>query len=207
MSAVASQITRLSTVYSAVCSGAHQGKHQSSALQAFVRGIHWWPRWTPLRRTSNVENVSIWWRHHVLAAVRSRSKIFIRVSGHRMCYNISSEEITWDRNTKMDASTHKRCRIFVCLRVNPCPVDLMGQNQAGVGPMPVLSVRLIPTWSCHSINDIFMACLQRIWFVAQPLHESRIDKSIGCRSVWSISGVRLNQERLLSETPSRTKMD
>ena len=39
MSALASQITDIS----AVCSGADQRKHQSSASFAFVRGIHGWP--------------------------------------------------------------------------------------------------------------------------------------------------------------------
>ena len=37
---VMSQISCLSIVYSTVCSGADQRKHQSSALLAFVRGIH-----------------------------------------------------------------------------------------------------------------------------------------------------------------------
>ena len=43
MSAMASQITSLTIVYSTVYSGADQRKHQSSASQAFVRGIHHWP--------------------------------------------------------------------------------------------------------------------------------------------------------------------
>ena len=43
MSAMASQITSVSIVYTTVCSGADQRKHQSSALLAFVRGIHRWP--------------------------------------------------------------------------------------------------------------------------------------------------------------------
>ena len=38
--AIASQITSLASVYSTVCSGADQRKHQSSASLAFVRGIH-----------------------------------------------------------------------------------------------------------------------------------------------------------------------
>ena len=42
MSAMASPITSLTTVYSAVYSGTDQGKHQSSASLAFVRGIHRW---------------------------------------------------------------------------------------------------------------------------------------------------------------------
>ena len=40
MGAVASQITSLTIVYSAVDSDANQRKHQSSASLAFVRGIH-----------------------------------------------------------------------------------------------------------------------------------------------------------------------
>ena len=43
MGAMASQTTSLTIVYSTVCSGAHQRKYQSSAPQAFVRGIHRWP--------------------------------------------------------------------------------------------------------------------------------------------------------------------
>ena len=39
-SALASQITSLTIVYSSVYSGADQRKHQSSASLAFVRGIH-----------------------------------------------------------------------------------------------------------------------------------------------------------------------
>ena len=40
MSAIASQITGVSSVSSAVCSGADRRKHQCSASLAFVRGIH-----------------------------------------------------------------------------------------------------------------------------------------------------------------------
>ena len=43
MSAKASQITSLTTVYSIVYSGTDQRKHQSSASLAFVRWIHRWP--------------------------------------------------------------------------------------------------------------------------------------------------------------------
>ena len=42
MSAIASRITSISIVCSAVCSGADQRKHRSSASLAFVTGIHQW---------------------------------------------------------------------------------------------------------------------------------------------------------------------
>ena len=42
MSAIASQITSVLIVYSTVCLGADQRKHQSSASLTFLRGIHRW---------------------------------------------------------------------------------------------------------------------------------------------------------------------
>ena len=65
MTTMTSQITSLTIVYSTVYSDADQRKQQSSASLAFVWGIHW-DRWIPAQRTSYAENVSIWWRHHVV---------------------------------------------------------------------------------------------------------------------------------------------
>ena len=47
MSAIASQITGVTIVYSTVCSGADQRIHQSSSSLAFVRGIHRSPVTSP----------------------------------------------------------------------------------------------------------------------------------------------------------------
>ena len=51
ISAMASQITSLTIVFSTVNSGAYQRKYQSSVSLAFVRGIHRWPRNSPHKRT------------------------------------------------------------------------------------------------------------------------------------------------------------
>ena len=65
MSTMASQITSLTIFYSIVYSGADQRKLQSSALLAFVQGIHRWLLNSPHKGpVSNAENVSIWWLHH-----------------------------------------------------------------------------------------------------------------------------------------------
>ena len=64
MSATASQITSLTSGYSAVYSGADQRKHQSSGSLAFVRVTGEFPT----QRASNAENVSISWRYHVCSA-------------------------------------------------------------------------------------------------------------------------------------------
>ena len=61
--AMASQITSLSVVYSAVYSGADKRKHQSSASLAICEGNSPVTGEFPAQRTSNAENVSIWWRH------------------------------------------------------------------------------------------------------------------------------------------------
>ena len=47
MSAMASQITSLTLVYSPVYSGVDQRKHQNSASLSFVRGIQRWPMNSP----------------------------------------------------------------------------------------------------------------------------------------------------------------
>ena len=66
--AMASQITDISIVHSAVYWGADQIKHQSSASLAF----EWNSPVTsefPAPRASNAENVSIWWRHRVCLSI------------------------------------------------------------------------------------------------------------------------------------------
>ena len=50
MSTMTSQITSVSIVYSTVCPGADQRKHQSSVPLAFVWGIHRWPMNSPHKK-------------------------------------------------------------------------------------------------------------------------------------------------------------
>ena len=57
MSTMASQIAGVSIVYSTVCLGAYQRKHQTFASLALTGEF-------PPQRSSNAENVCIWWRHH-----------------------------------------------------------------------------------------------------------------------------------------------
>ena len=81
MSAMAYQITGVSIVCPIVRSGPDQRKHQSSASLAFVRGA---------QKTSNAENVSIWWRHHAdLVCVVSVS-LFVKAIRHWLWYWASS---------------------------------------------------------------------------------------------------------------------
>ena len=66
MGPIASQITSLTIVYTAVYSGADQTKHQSSASPAFCAENSPGTGEFPAQITSNAENISIWWRHHVV---------------------------------------------------------------------------------------------------------------------------------------------
>ena len=60
MDAMVSQITGGSIVYSTVCSGENQRKHQGPASLALTGEF-------PAQNDSNAENISIWWRHDVFA--------------------------------------------------------------------------------------------------------------------------------------------
>ena len=64
ISARACQITCVSIVCSAVCSGVDQRKRQSSASLAFVRGIHRPPVDSPYKGQQRGKT-SIWWRYRV----------------------------------------------------------------------------------------------------------------------------------------------
>ena len=52
-------LTGVSTVCTAVCSGADQRKHQSSASLAFLRGYHWWPVASPHKWSVTCKSLSI----------------------------------------------------------------------------------------------------------------------------------------------------
>ena len=71
MGAMASQITTLTIVYSTVDSGGDQRKHQSSPVTGLCEGNSPVTDEFPAQKASNAENVSIWWRHHVLTRLYS----------------------------------------------------------------------------------------------------------------------------------------
>ena len=65
MSAIASQITSLTIVYSTVYSDADQRKHQSSASLAFVQGTHRGPvnsphKWPVIQTMFSLDDVIMW---------------------------------------------------------------------------------------------------------------------------------------------------
>ena len=95
LSTVASQITSLTIVYLTVYSGTDHRKHQSSAslaLDSSVIGEF------PAQRASNAENVSIWWRHHVISMRDSSSGLsarWCRYLGLLWLCEISNHFVDW----------------------------------------------------------------------------------------------------------------
>ena len=98
MSAMASQITGVLIVYSTVCSGVDQRKHQSSAslsLWGEFTGDRLIPRshrWIPRTKASVAEHISIWWRHHENRKYRCRRWVILHemwseCSRVEMCFN------------------------------------------------------------------------------------------------------------------------
>ena len=86
--------------------GVYQRKHESSVSLAFVRGIHRWSVDFP-RKTSDAENVSIWWRHHAyLISRRSRSFVFVLKQGQVL--NASAEQNLWQSNAVITRSILSR---------------------------------------------------------------------------------------------------
>ena len=86
MSAMASQITSLTVVYSTVYSGADQRKHQNSASLAFVRGIHRSPVNSPYktpvtRKMFPFDDVIMAWKHfppywHFVTGIHRDTKLW-----------------------------------------------------------------------------------------------------------------------------------
>ena len=91
MTTMASQITSLRDVYSIVYSDADQRKHQSSASLAFM----WWPVTGefPAQMASYAENVSIWWRHYVLASYMTHREYTWR---NNECMASNTRSVNWD---------------------------------------------------------------------------------------------------------------
>ena len=66
VSAMASQITSLTIVYSTVYSGADEKNTSKLCVSGLCEGNSQVTGEFPSQRASNAENVSIWWRHHVV---------------------------------------------------------------------------------------------------------------------------------------------
>ena len=91
MGAMASQITSLTLVYSAVYSGTDQRKHQSSASLAFVQRIHRWPvnsphKWPVTRKMFPFDDVIMIYKKKTPGPLRINTQITLM--GHPTKQNL-----------------------------------------------------------------------------------------------------------------------
>ena len=85
MSALAFQITSLTIVYSTVYSRRRSKKTSKLRVTGLCVGNSPVTGEFPAQRASNAENVSIWWRHHVLDFARSGEKTFAILYADNPC--------------------------------------------------------------------------------------------------------------------------
>ena len=102
MSPMASQITRLTIVYSTVYSDADQRKHQSSAAPAFVRGIHRWPVNSPHKRPVTRTMFPFRWRHHDSGLLHQRCGNIV----FRRSISILVRYLNWHHNIRHQSAKH-----------------------------------------------------------------------------------------------------
>ena len=118
MSAMASQITSLTIVYSSLYSGADHRKHQSSASLAFVRRIHRSPvnsphKWPVARKLFPFQ----WWRHHAPSVAPLTNLSF--PSGSNLLFSIGVP-VTWFG--QQSAQKYKNWRVRCSWRhLKQCP--------------------------------------------------------------------------------------
>ena len=106
MGTMASQITSLTIVYSTVYSDADQRKHQSSALLAFVRGIHWGPvnsphKWPVTRKMFPFDDVIMKLERSMdVIITRNTKRLFLQKQSLRIrCDNYISSYKNTERHT------------------------------------------------------------------------------------------------------------
>ena len=147
MGAIAFQFTSLTIVYSKVYSDVDERKHQSSASLAHGLCVGNSPGTGefPAQMASNAENVSVWWRHHVICDIRFIITIVITVNtsdvgdmvvGNSLWPNfmVSTETLVnlWNcylvsmpycKTTVILLLTHWRyCRLAPSYRYTVCPM-------------------------------------------------------------------------------------
>ena len=109
MSAVSSQITSLTIVYSSIYSGADQRKHQSSASLAFVRGIHRWPVTRKMFPFDDAIIITVWLSMQpVKFTVKLHTPRILACITHILCACINKIEIS----------------LVCCFYINFCGISL-----------------------------------------------------------------------------------
>ena len=121
MTAMASQITSLTIVYSTVHSDADQSKHQSSAWLAFGRGIHRWPVNSPHKGpvTRKIHLMTSSWT--IYSPINAYFAVGI-LSFMCICKTVGCDHIQWLHVFKIPQRTGNDPAIATCSI--PCRWDM-----------------------------------------------------------------------------------
>ena len=96
MGGIASQITSLTIVYSALYSDTDQKKTSKLPVTGLCAGNSPGTGEFPAQMASNAENVSIWWRHHVMVLTKISVDIEARPSDPILVYYFSAIDSCWE---------------------------------------------------------------------------------------------------------------
>ena len=99
---IIAMMSQITSVWSTVCSGADQRKHQSSAALAFVRGIHRWPVNSPPQKCFHLMASSSSWGDHDTKSLLSSYKLY------------PAHQISWIWHLQgSNGRTHKATGIYI----------------------------------------------------------------------------------------------
>ena len=126
MSAMASQITTFTVVYSTVYSSVDQRKHQSFVSLAFVRGIHRWPvnsthKGPVTQKMFPFDGVIMLWQLSVMTFILWLSAILfsvVKMSLEKLPLSASRTLATWQRWIKQRLRNYIRIIILLLFDVH-----------------------------------------------------------------------------------------
>ena len=130
---MSSQIIILSLVYSTVCSGAYQRKHQSFASLAFVHGIHRWTvnsphKWPVTRKMFPFDDVIM------ILSTGTMGINFSEISANK--WNFSSKKMHFKMSLK--SQPFRSCLIVLTNRLLVARTSVTG--------LLMISSGLLPAW-------------------------------------------------------------
>ena len=118
LSSMASQITGYSIVYSNVCSGTDQRKHQSYASLAFVRGIQRWPVNSPYK--GSVTRKMFPFDNVIIQYCSESVVIYIRVCDHKKHPYLTLKGKLWGVYFRENCSRYNGTALYlgrVCVHI------------------------------------------------------------------------------------------
>ena len=110
MSAMASQITSLTIVYSTVYSMRKSKENSKICVTSLIAGNSPVTGEFPAHKAGNAENISIWWRHHGLCD-KSASRSFVWINGPH--YNMTTYEAYTSREVKVKDTANNFCMLSI----------------------------------------------------------------------------------------------